>query len=184
MFRADTTNPRLLDVLNAARQGGRELAETGRISPDTLGRIVKPITEFKTMAPIGNLVWQTCIDEGVTMMEFQKRGMVPRPNSLETFLAVMQMGFNPARAEGARAAIQFDFSGQVNGTCHFAIADGALTPGLGPAASPNLTIAAPFEVWMDILTRKADGQQMFLEKKYTASGDVGLLPRFAAMFGG
>jgi len=183
MFRADTTNPRQLEVLEATRQGGRELAENRCISPETLERIVKPLTDFKTMAPLGNLAWQTCIDEGVTMMEFQRRRMVPRPNSIETFLSVMQMGFNPDKAKDTRATIQFDFSGQVPGSCHLAIADGALTPCVGPAAAPDLTLAVPFEVWMDVLTRKADGQQVFMEGKAAASGDMGLLPRFAALFG-
>lgn len=39
-------------------------------------------------------------------------------------------------------------------------------------APSDLTIATAFEAWMDILTGKADGQQTFLEQKYTAEGDM------------
>jgi predicted lipid carrier protein YhbT len=28
---------------------------------------------------------------------------------------------------------------------------------------------------MDIMTRKADGQQLFMEQKYTVTGDIGLM---------
>jgi predicted lipid carrier protein YhbT len=36
---------------------------------------------------------------------------------------------------------------------------------------------------MDIMTRKADGQQMFMEQKYTVSGDLSLLLRMNQLFG-
>jgi hypothetical protein len=36
---------------------------------------------------------------------------------------------------------------------------------------------------MDIITQKADGQQMFLEQKYALEGDLGLLPQLDHLFG-
>lgn len=53
----------------------------------------------------------------------------------------------------------------------------------GRADNPDLTIASPFEAWMDILAGKADGQQMFVEQKYTVEGDVSLLMRMNEFFG-
>lgn len=53
----------------------------------------------------------------------------------------------------------------------------------GRADNPDLTIASPFEAWMDILAGKADGQQMFVEQKYTVDGDVSLLMRMNEFFG-
>jgi len=38
-------------------------------------------------------------------------------------------------------------------------------------------------VWMDIMTRKADGQQMFMEQKYKVFGDFSLLLRMNQLFG-
>ncbi len=46
---------------------------------------------------------------------------------------------------------------------------------LGVYENPDITIETPFEVWMDIMTRKVDGQQMFMEQKYTVDGDLALL---------
>ena len=54
---------------------------------------------------------------------------------------------------------------------------------MGPAEKPDLTIESPFSVWMDIMTRKADGQQMFMEQKYKVSGDFSLLLRMNQLFG-
>lgn len=45
----------------------------------------------------------------------------------------------------------------------------------GIEENPDLTIETPFNVWMDIMTGKADGQQMFIEQKYTVTGDIGLM---------
>ena len=38
-----------------------------------------------------------------------------------------------------------------------------------------LIIKTPFEVWMDILTDKADGAEMFMEGKYEAKGNIEFL---------
>lgn len=171
------------DIFDATIQGGRELVESMAIAPETMARIRKPITSFEKMAPLGNAMWQTCIDEGITLAEFQKRGMIPRPDSIDTFLAIMRYGFNPKNAKDTTAIIQFDFSGQADGACHIAIEEGRIRTSLGRAENPSVTIRAPFEVWMDILTGKADGQQMFVDGKYLVDGDVSLLMRMREFFG-
>jgi multimeric flavodoxin WrbA len=170
------------DIFDATIQGGRELVESMAISPETMARIRKQITSFEKMAPLGNAMWQTCIDEGITLGEFQKRGMIPRPDSIETFLAIMRYGFNPRNAVGT-AIMQFEFSGQAEGDCYLAIEDGKIRTSSGKAENPDVTIRTPFEIWMDILTGKADGQQMFMEGRYKVEGDVSLLMRMREFFG-
>lgn len=171
------------DIFDATIQGGRELVESMAISPETMARIRKPITSFEKMAPLGNAMWQTCIDEGITLAEFQKRGMIPRPDSIETYLAILRYGFNPKNAKDATAIIQFEFSGEAEGACHIAIENGKIRTSAEKAENPDVTIRTPFEVWMDILTRKADGQQMFMEERYKVEGDVSLLMRMREFFG-
>jgi len=183
MLNTKTKDKGMLDVLEATVQGGRELVETEKISPETLERIKRPFTSREKVASLGNLAWQTCIDEGVTMGEFQKRGMIPRPNSIETFLAIMQVGFNPEKAGKAKVSMQYNFSGQVEGSCYFSIEDGKISVGMGQIPDPDLVVETPFEVWMDILTRKADGAQMLMEGKYTVSGQTDLLLNMNQFFG-
>lgn len=171
------------DIFDATIQGGRELVKSMAISPETMARIRKPITSFEKMAPLGNAMWQTCIDEGITLAEFQKRGMIPRPDSIETYLAILRYGFNPKNAKDTTAIIQFEFSGEAEGACHIAIENGKIRTSSEKAENPDVTIRTPFEVWMDILTRKADGQQMFMEERYKVEGDVSLLMRMREFFG-
>ena len=183
MIRPNPTEKSLKDIFDATVQGGRELVETMKISPETLERIKRPISDFEKMSGLGNLAWQTCIDEGVTMGEFQKRGMTPRPNSIDTFITVMKVGFNAEKAADASMTMQYNFTGQVEGSCHLIIENGKMVADAGPVDNPDLIVNSPFEVWMDILTRKADGAEMMMAGKYTAEGQTDLLLNMNRFFG-
>jgi putative sterol carrier protein len=79
--------------------------------------------------------------------------------------------------------MQFTFSGEVEGSCHLEIENGRITARKGPPAKADLTVESPFETWMDVITGKADGQEMFMQQKYKASGDFSLLLRMKELFG-
>jgi len=177
------TDPSIKSVLDAVTQGGRELIKNKSISDMTMKAINTPTTNSKSLAALGNVFWQTCIDEGVTPKEFDRLGMVPRPNSLESFLALMKEGFNPKKSQGVKASYQFVFSGEQQGSCYFTIDHDDIHCGSGSTAKPDITITAPFELWMDIVTRKADGPQMFMEQKYKVEGDINLLIKMGEVFG-
>jgi multimeric flavodoxin WrbA/putative sterol carrier protein len=172
------------EILEATTQAGRELVLSRRVAPQTLEKVTQPIGDPTTFAKLGNLAWKTCIAEGITLSEFQQRHMVPRPDSLDAFMMIMPMGFNADAAGSTRAVIQFDFSGQVEGSCHFRIEDGKIEALAGPPVKADLTIQTPFEVWVDIMTKKADGQQMFMQQKYRVTGDLSLLLRMNELFRG
>ena len=141
------------------------------------------VTDFQTVIQMANLVWKTCIEKGITPKEMQKKGIIPRPDSIEAFMKIIELGFNPENAGDTRAIICFRFSGEVEGACHFRIEDKSIASRSGTAEKPDLTIDAPFQVWMDIMTGEVDGQQMFMEQKYRAEGDLSLLIRMKELFG-
>jgi len=167
----------------AVRLAGRQLIQSGTVASETADIIVQPYEKPDRLAAAGNLFWKTCIREGVTPKQFARRKMIPRPDSIETFMMVLRMGFNPNRAAGLKAVIQFDFEGEVSGSCFLTIDDGAMSAETGTAENPDMTVSSPFEVWMDIMTGKADGQEMFLRKRYRVSGDFQLLLKMKALFG-
>jgi len=171
------------DILDATEEAGRQLVESRTVSPETLARIKQPIRDPDSMARITNIMWKTCIAEGVTPKEMRQKGLVPRPDSIESFMTLLPMGFNPNGAGDTRATLQFTFSGEVEGSCYFTVQDGTIQAKSGKAEKPDLTIESPFAVWMDIMTRKADGQKMFMEQKYRAVGDLSLLMRMSQFFG-
>lgn len=170
---------KLDDILDATRQAGRELVESMAISPQTMARIKQPIIDdVQSVRDVTNLFWKTCIAEGITPKTFEQRGMIPRPDSIETYMILMRLGFNAQAAGDTKAVLQFKFSGEVEGSCYFTIEKGTIKATLGTTDKTDLTVEAPFEVWMDIVTGKADGTQMFMEGKYQAEGDISLMELF------
>ena len=146
--------------------------------------VTQPVGDAKIFGRMANVFWKTCIAEGVTPMEFAKKGIVPRPDDHETFLLLMAMGFKPEAAKGLHTVLQFDFTGEVPGSCHVAIDDGRIETAVGGHASPNLTIEVPFECWMDVITGKMSGESVFMERKAKAEGDPSVLMRLKDLFGG
>jgi hypothetical protein len=163
------------EVLEAMIQAGRELVTSGKVSTETLNQIQQPIIDFQTFAQMGNLYWKTCIAEGVTPKEFQEKNMIPRPDSIESFMLVFPFGLNSEAIGERKIILQLDFSGEVDGSCYFVIERGNVDAEKGSKENPDITIETPFDLWMDIITGKADGQQMFMEQKYTVKGDLQLM---------
>jgi multimeric flavodoxin WrbA len=163
------------EVLEATIQAGRELVDSRRVSTETLNRIQQPIIDFQTFAQIGNLYWKTCISEGVTPKEFKEKNMVPRPDSIESFMLIFPLGINSEAVGERKVLLQFNFSDEVTGSCCFIIEKGNVSAEEGSKENPDITIETPFEVWMDIMTGKADGQQMFMDQKYKVDGDLSLM---------
>jgi len=171
------------DVLQATTQAGREIVESMKVSPETMARITQRLADDSSVFfTVGNLVWKTCIAEKITLREFEERGLMPRPDSIETFMLLTPMGFNRAASGDLKATLQFNFTGEVTGSCHFLIEKGTMKAVKGQAEKPTLTVDTPFGLWVDIMTGKADGQQMFMEQKYKASGDFSLLLRLRQLF--
>lgn len=171
------------EIFKALRGAGSELVQSQKVSDETLACITQPLGSHATSATMGDLMWKTCIAEKITPKEMQERGIVPRPDSIETFMLVLPMGFRPDKAGGMKATVQFDFSGAVAGSCHFVIHDSRIQAAAGLADRPDLTIEAPFDLWMDIMAGKRDGQQAFMAQAYKTKGDLSLLMRMGELFG-
>jgi hypothetical protein len=172
------------EILGAVKEAGQEIVKDMKVAPETLARVTQDIAGDKeVIRKMANLMWKSCIAERITVREFMERGVVPRPDSIETFMMVFSMGFNPDAAGETKAILQFHFSGETEGSCYFRIENMRIEAIDGRAQNPDLTIESPFELWMDIMTGKADGQQMFMDQKYRATGDFSLLIRMSQLFG-
>jgi putative sterol carrier protein len=100
----------------------------------------------------------------------------------ETFEA-MPGRFKPDRAQGVKAVIQYDITGDGGGSYHVTIAEGTCTLAEGTAASPNLTLTMGAQDWLDMVTGKLNAQMAFMGGKLKLKGDMGLAMRLAGMFG-
>lgn len=163
------------DILAATKLAGKEIVELNKITPETMTRITKPLGNVRSFAQMGNMFWQTCIDESITPREFDDRKMVPRPKTLADFMFVLPFGLNSKAAAEKKMVLQFDFSGKVKDVCHFIIDQGRATAKRGSHENPDITIESDFDIWIDIMTRKADGSKMFMEQKCKVHGDLMLM---------
>jgi putative sterol carrier protein len=55
------------------------------------------------------------------------------------------------------------------------IEKGNIAAKTGVWEKPDLTIETPWGLWIDIMTGKADGRQMFMQQKYQVNGDRSLM---------
>ena len=130
---------------------------------------------------MGNVYWKTCIAEKVTPKEYERRKMVPRPQNLEDFMFIFPFGLNAKAAGDKKVLIQFNFTGKINESCIFKIEKGRVEAEPGTVPNPDITIDTDFDLWMDVITGKADGQKLFMEEKYKVRGDLGMMTK---LFGG
>jgi multimeric flavodoxin WrbA/putative sterol carrier protein len=171
------------EILQATAQAGKELVGNGAVSSQTMEAITQPMGDPNDIGTMANMFWRTCLTRGITPREANKQNLLPTPGSLEDLVLLMPAGFNGDAAGDLEAMIQYDFSGPVEGSCHFKIAGGEMSGALGKADDPTLTIAMEFDLWIDILMGKVEGQEVFMQGKAKASGDLGLLMRFNQLFG-
>jgi putative sterol carrier protein len=162
-------------LLEATAQAGGELVRSLKISPLTMARITQPIMDAESLAVIGNMTFKTCLAEKVTLKEFFAKGITPRPDSLEAFMAFSVLGLNTEAVGGKKVTLQFKFSGAVETSCYFTFENGSIKAAAGTSAACDIAIETPFELWMDIMTGKAEGRAMFLQGKYRVEGDLFLM---------
>ncbi len=175
MMKGSFLKEKVKDILDATAEAGRELVRTMAVSPGTMARITQPLIDQRSFAQICNVMWRTCISEGMTVREFEEKKMVPRPDSLEDFMLLFPLGLNAGAVGEKKVIILFAFSGEVQGSCYFTIEKGAVAAHSGTPETSDLFIETPFGVWMDIMTGKTDARLMCGEQKYRVSGDSSLM---------
>jgi putative sterol carrier protein len=77
----------------------------------------------------------------------------------------------PEKAAGLNATYQFDLSGE---SWTLKITDGTPTITAGAAQSPNTTLIASADDWMNIATGKLNPVTAFMQQKLKVKGDMGL----------
>lgn len=104
------------------------------------------------------------------------------PNSIKEVMEGMPGAFQPDKAAGANAVIQFNFTGEEAGNYTAKIADGKCEVTEGTDASPTVTINSPSDVWLKIMRRELDGATAFMSGQFTFTGDMGVLMQMQNWF--
>ncbi|NWF94243.1 MAG: SCP2 sterol-binding domain-containing protein, partial [Syntrophaceae bacterium] len=167
-------------VLQAAYRAGVEVVRDGRVSEETEAMIQKPVISPDQMAEMANLWWDSQL-QGMAQGAPQEG---QRVEDIRLLFKGMALAFNSQAAGDLKATIQFEVTGKQPGNWFLSIENGKCTSHEGKEDRPTLTIKTPSEVWLAIANRETDGQQAFMQGKYTAHGDISLLMRMKSLFGG
>jgi putative sterol carrier protein len=94
----------------------------------------------------------------------------------------MPATFLKEKAVGLNAIIQFDITGAGGGQWYAAIVSGELTVAEGRHQSPQLTLTASADDYVDISTGKLNDQLAFMTGKIKATGNLGLAVKMSSIF--
>jgi putative sterol carrier protein len=104
------------------------------------------------------------------------------PSSIKEVMDAMPTAFQPDKAAGVNATIQFNFTGDETGNYAVKVGDGKCDVSEGTADSPTVTINSPSEVWLKIMRRELDGATAFMSGQFTFTGDMGVLMQMQNWF--
>lgn len=96
----------------------------------------------------------------------------------------MQERFDPRKAEGLNAVIQFDLAGDNGGQYWLRIAEGALSTGKGPADGPRMTLKASADDFYGMMVGALNPMQAFMTGKIKIQGDTNLALKLLPLING
>jgi putative sterol carrier protein len=102
--------------------------------------------------------------------QVEERGV---DTSLKQIFDGMQQAFNPDKAAGVNAVIQYDVavSGETK-SWSVNIADGKCVTSEGASENPRLTLQTNLPDFMRLIFNQADGTQLFMSGKLKLKGDM------------
>jgi putative sterol carrier protein len=102
--------------------------------------------------------------------------------SVEQLIQNHEKAFQPDKAAGIDAIIQYHLTGDEGGDWIIALKDGVckVTPGI--AENPKMALTADAEEFRDILLGKMDGMAAFMQGKLKLTGDLNLAMKLTSMF--
>jgi putative sterol carrier protein len=90
--------------------------------------------------------------------------------------------FQPEKAAGINAKIQFHITGNQGGDWVASIQDQKLNVEIGTAPNPNLTLSADTQDIFNLVHGKLNPMQAFMQGKVQVKGDMGLAMRLMDLF--
>lgn len=102
--------------------------------------------------------------------------------TIEKLMELMPKAFLPDKAVGVNTVIQYNLSGKEAGDWIVTIKDGVCTTEKGKTDSPNLTLMADSQDYIDVITGKLNAMGAFAEGKVKLKGDLGVAMKLMNFF--
>lgn len=95
----------------------------------------------------------------------------------------MMERFNPEKAAGLNATVQFDLSGEGGGKWAVQIADGKVDVVKGGVDNPTATVKMSADDYADMTSGKLNAMTAFMTGKVKVEGDLNTVMKFQSLFG-
>jgi putative sterol carrier protein len=102
--------------------------------------------------------------------------------TIHEFMSRMPAAFIPEKAAGVDAGIQLKLTGSQASDWYVTIKDEKCTAAQGSLPTPNLTLTADADDFIQIFTGQLDGMQAFMQGKLKLSGDMSLAMKLIGLF--
>ena len=102
--------------------------------------------------------------------------------SIEEIMQRLPAAFDPARAQGVKANVQFDFSSDGGKLYVVRIADGQCWVEDGTLANPDATLIASQATYQAVAEGRLNAATAFMTGKLKVKGNLQLLMRFQQFF--
>jgi putative NADPH-quinone reductase/putative sterol carrier protein len=102
--------------------------------------------------------------------------------SIKELFEAMPHGLNKKRAKGIDTIIQFHLTGEEPTEGYLTIKDLECTYTKGIHPNPKTTITSDSRLWLAISNNEVSGDQAFINKEYTADGDMTILLKLSDLF--
>ncbi len=102
--------------------------------------------------------------------------------SIEEIMLRLPAAFDPARAQGVKANVQFDFSSDGGKLYVVRIADGQCRVEEGAVAEPDATLIASQATYQAVAEGRLNAATAFMTGKLKVKGNMQLLMRFQQFF--
>jgi len=102
--------------------------------------------------------------------------------SVKELFETMPYGLNKKRAQGIDTIVQFHLTGKEPTDGYLSIKDLQCTYTKGISTDAKTVIKADSELWLGISNNEISGDQAYINKKYTAEGDMSILLKLSDLF--
>ncbi len=105
-------------------------------------------------------------------------------DTLDDVMAMYERKFDPEKAEGIDAVVQFDISGDGGGQRYLTIRDKEMQVAEGAHADPTITVRSSLENFLKLNLGEANPMALMMTGKVKVSGSVPLAMKFISLFFG
>lgn len=102
--------------------------------------------------------------------------------SVQQLIQNHEKAFQPEKAAGIDAVIQYHLTGEEGGDWIITLKDGVCKVAQGIAENPKMSMTADAHEFRDILLGKMDGMAAFMQGKLKLAGDLNLAMKLTSMF--